>query len=66
MNHAWVNVFFFFLSSDSTQIGDFFVLYAIWIVVVVLDFIISFGESQQALPFYWEPYLNYVPCLHTE
>ena len=45
MNPAWINVFFFFLSGDSTQIGDFFLLYAIWIVVV-LDFIILLGESQ--------------------
>ena len=25
------------------------------VVVVVVDFIILLGESQQALPFYWEP-----------
>ena len=25
------------------------------VVVVVVDFIILLGESQQAVPFYWEP-----------
>ena len=28
---------------------------AVVVVVVVVDFIILLGESQQAVPFYWEP-----------
>ena len=36
-----------------------FLVVVVVVVVVVVDFIILLGESQQAVPFYWEPYVKF-------